>query len=165
MNDTRRIAYWEANLIKVVLSFTLDLQAIHKDTRDVKGSQLNNGCVKFKLLFSGAVMVRFTARKINVLTYSPMDYRAMQPLCCGDNQWPFLPCPLTWRKWYHAEHLRLPFHGHSCKCLPGLSRALPSGKDYTGTVLRWSDSRASRSHCQRHLASKRHLNKDLPSLS
>lgn len=86
MNDTRRIAYWEANLIKVVLSFTLDLQAIHKDTRDVKGSQLNNGCVKFKLLFSGAVMVRFTARKINVLTYSPMDYRAMQPPCCGDNQ-------------------------------------------------------------------------------
>lgn len=124
MNDMHRIWYWEANLVKAVLSLTLELQAIHKESRDVKGSQLNNNCVKFQSLFSGAVMVRFTARQTNVLTYSPMDYRGIQPSCFGDDQWPFLPCTLTWRKWSHldtvslAYHLRLSFHWHSCKMPP-----------------------------------------------
>lgn len=163
-----RLGYWEAKIIKVVLSFTLELQAIHKESRDVKGPQLNNNCVKFKLLFSRVVVVRFTVRKSNVLAYSPMDSWGIQPSCCGGNQRPFFPCTLTWRKSSHldtvshADHLK---HCHHCKCLPGLSRALPGGKGYAGTGLQWSNSRAIRSHYQRCLVLKCHSNKESPSLS
>lgn len=53
MNDLHKLGCWEAKLTEVVLSFTLGLQATHKENTDVKVSQLNTNCVGSKFAFLG----------------------------------------------------------------------------------------------------------------
>lgn len=76
-NGRHQKGLWEAKLIKVVFS-----KATHKVSGDVLDPNLP---------FSGTAMVRFTARKISVLTYSPMDYHSMQLSTVGKINGPFVP--------------------------------------------------------------------------
>lgn len=77
MNGRHQKGLWEAKLIKVVFS-----EATHKVSRDVSDPNLP---------FSRTAMVRFTARKISVLTYSPMDYHGMQLSTVGKINSSFFP--------------------------------------------------------------------------
>lgn len=81
VNDMHQKGCWEAKLIQVVSSFTLELQATHKVSGDVLDPNL---------LFSGAVMVRITARKIN-LTYNSMNHQGMQLSTVAIINSPFFP--------------------------------------------------------------------------
>lgn len=96
INDMHKTGCCAAKVIKLVLSFTLELQATHKESRDVKGSQLNTNCVGSKFAFLGGCYGKIYSEENQCPHIQAYGLQRHAAICCGNNQWPFLPCTLIW---------------------------------------------------------------------